>query len=364
MMKVLILCIDRDNDLGRKTAIQSPVIGRENNIKAAEKLALADPEESDVNCMFSALQTYDSFSKKDAEIVTICGDIDVGPRSDQIISTQLDGILEDLKPESVILITDGAEDEYIIPIVESRVKITSVKRTVVKQSRGLEGTYYLLARFLEDEKMQRKFVLPLSLILVIWGFFAIIGSSVGYAAVLLILGIYLMFRVFHLEWLVTGIGREVVSGLQSGKISLFANVVALFVVIGAIINAYNLSLSHTSATSLEYFLFFLDNVIWWVIVAVLISAGGRFTDVYLREKRVLWNYSILLFSLPAFGLIFSACVDILLKVIQGIDVASFLTPYIFMKLVGGIVAAFVGVILYHRMEEHYTEGNTQPEAQS
>jgi len=360
-MGILILCIDRDNDLGRKTSILSPVIGRKKNLEAAEQLALADPEESDVNCMFSAISTYDNLKDKGAEIVTICGDIEIGPQSDQILSDQLDQVITKYKPEGVILVTDGAEDEYIVPLVESRVKINSVKRTVVRQSKGLEGTYYLLARFLEDEKMQKKFVLPFSLILVIWGFFAIIGSSVGFAAVLLILGMYLLVRVFHLEWVAKEIGNEVSAGLKSGKITLFANFLALFVIIGAFLNAYNITLSGSSGTVFEYVLLFLDNVIWWVVVAILISAAGRFTDVYLRQKTILWNYSILLFSLPAFGLLASAMIDVLIKLSQAAVVTTLLTPLIFMKIVGGIVAAFVGMILYHRIEEYYTEGKTQVE---
>jgi putative membrane protein len=360
-MRILILCIDRDNDLGRKTSISSPVIGRKKNLEAAEQLALVDPEESDVNCMFSAISTFDNLKDKDSEIVTLCGDIEIGPQSDQILSDQLDQVIETYKPAGVILVTDGAEDEYIVPLVESRVKINSVKRTVVRQSKGLEGTYYLLARFLEDEKMQKKFVLPLSLILVIWGFFAIIGSSVGFAAVLLILGIYLLGRVFHLEWVAKRIGNEVSAGLKSGKITLFANFLALFVLIGAFLNAYNITHSVSSGTAFEYILLFLDNVVWWVVVAILISAAGRFTDVYLRQKTILWNYSILLFSLPAFGLLTSAMIDVLIKLSQASTVATLLTPLIFMKIVGGIVAAFIGMILYHRMEEYYAEGDIQAE---
>ena len=59
MDKVLVVCVDRDNDLGRKTTVQGPVIGRENNLKAASKLALADPSEADANCMFAAVRKFD-----------------------------------------------------------------------------------------------------------------------------------------------------------------------------------------------------------------------------------------------------------------------------------------------------------------
>jgi ethanolamine transporter EutH len=54
-------------------------------------------------------------------------------------------------------------------------------------------------------------------------------------------------------------------------------------------------------------------------------------------------------------------IDVLIKLSQASTVATLLTPLIFMKIVGGIVAAFIGMILYHRMEEYYAEGDIQAE---
>ena len=48
-MSLLVIAIDRDNDLGRKTGIRSPVLGREANIRASLELGLSDPEESDTS---------------------------------------------------------------------------------------------------------------------------------------------------------------------------------------------------------------------------------------------------------------------------------------------------------------------------
>jgi len=47
-MMLLVLCVDLDDDLGRKTGLQTPVIGRETIERAAVDLATADPEDSDV----------------------------------------------------------------------------------------------------------------------------------------------------------------------------------------------------------------------------------------------------------------------------------------------------------------------------
>jgi len=41
--KLLVICIDRDNDVGEKAGIVTPVVGRDACIEAAQRLALEDP---------------------------------------------------------------------------------------------------------------------------------------------------------------------------------------------------------------------------------------------------------------------------------------------------------------------------------
>ena len=57
--KLLVICIDRDDDLGRKTGISTPVVGRNACIEAAQRLALEDPEDADSNSIFFAVKTYE-----------------------------------------------------------------------------------------------------------------------------------------------------------------------------------------------------------------------------------------------------------------------------------------------------------------
>src|SRR5512136_102217 len=135
-MDVLVLCIDRDNDLGRKGGVESPVVGRDANIDAALKLGMADPEESDVNTIFGGIKLLDELiaSGKSAEIASLAGDLKVGLASDSKLSAQLDSLLNDMHPDGVIVVSDGAEDEAILPIIHSRVKVDGVGRILVKQS--------------------------------------------------------------------------------------------------------------------------------------------------------------------------------------------------------------------------------------
>ena len=70
-MGLLVIAIDRDNDLGRKTGIRSPVLGRDSNVKAALELGLADPEESDTNTMLAAIRTYDQLIDDEKNVETV-----------------------------------------------------------------------------------------------------------------------------------------------------------------------------------------------------------------------------------------------------------------------------------------------------
>ncbi|MGI0085159.1 MAG: DUF373 family protein, partial [Nitrososphaerales archaeon] len=59
--KTLIICVDRDNDVGLKTGIKTPILGKDACLHAASALALADPEEADANTIFAAVKQYDEF---------------------------------------------------------------------------------------------------------------------------------------------------------------------------------------------------------------------------------------------------------------------------------------------------------------
>ena len=61
--KLLVICVDRDNDVGEKTGLETPVVGRNACIEAAQKLALEDPEDADSNAIFSAIKTYEDLSQ-------------------------------------------------------------------------------------------------------------------------------------------------------------------------------------------------------------------------------------------------------------------------------------------------------------
>jgi len=153
--RILVLCVDRDDDLGVKGGIETPVLGREENLKAATALILRDPEEADANAMFEAIRIYDRLSEevKDArgkcQIATITGSELGGVGADRKLVSELTGVLKEFPASDVVLVTDGYGDEAILPLVESRVPVTSVRRLVVAHSKSVEETVAVFSRYLK-----------------------------------------------------------------------------------------------------------------------------------------------------------------------------------------------------------------------
>ena len=173
-MRTLVLCIDRDNDIGVKAGIPGPIIGRRDNLDAAMKLGLADPEDADVNTMFTAISRYDDLPRNgiDAEIATLSGDIKVGEISDREIVRQLEEVIDEVRPDTAYLISDGAEDESVFPLITSRLKVDHVRRVFVKQHTSIESVVSIVAKTLRDEKWRRRLFTPLGLVLLLFPAFS------------------------------------------------------------------------------------------------------------------------------------------------------------------------------------------------
>jgi putative membrane protein len=206
--RILILCIDGDDDIGKKGGVDTPVLNREANIEAATSLALADPEEADANAMFGAVKLYDQLTEKYPNeiyhIATISGTAMGGIEADRNIVRELESILESFKATGVILVTDGYSDESIIPLIQSRVPITSVQHVVVKHSERIEETWAVIFRYMrmliEDPYYSRVSLGVPGLMLVILGVLTVFGQLQNAGIVLaFVMGLVLLVKGFGLD---------------------------------------------------------------------------------------------------------------------------------------------------------------------
>jgi putative membrane protein len=207
--RILILCVDRDDDLGVKVGVKTPVLGRDENLNAAVALALRDPEEPDANAMFEAVRIYDNLqsgSKPNEvlQIAAICGSDLGGVGADRKVVAELSELLNSFPANEVILVTDGYSDEAVLPLVESRVPVSSVRRIVMKHSKSIEETAALFTRYLklitENTRYSRLALGLPGLLFLILGILSIFGMVHYYLiAFILVLSAFMLVKGFGVD---------------------------------------------------------------------------------------------------------------------------------------------------------------------
>ncbi len=213
--RLLVLCVDRDDDIGRKAGVKTPIIGKEENLNSALKLILTDPEEADANAMFEAIRVYEmlkknSESRDSYEIATIAGSELGGVTADRKLVSELGEVLKKFPADSLILVTDGFSDEDIMPLVQSRVPVTSVRRVIVKHSESIEETAALFTKYwrmlIEDPRYSRIALGLPGILLISLGILVLLQVFIRFdiytwAAIvgLIILGSYLLGKGYGID---------------------------------------------------------------------------------------------------------------------------------------------------------------------
>jgi len=204
--KLLVICIDRDNDVGEKAGIITPVIGRNACIEAAQRLALEDPEDADSNSIFAAIKTYEDLISKGykVEVVTVAGVKNRGIHADEKILAETRKVLEKFSANGAVIVSDGEDDESVIPVIQNVLPVVSVQRVVMKVSRSVEYSYAVFGKYLKmiayDSRYSKFFLGVPGILLLIGGIATVFDFSAEIFAVLVsILGGAFLIRAFDID---------------------------------------------------------------------------------------------------------------------------------------------------------------------
>ena len=363
--RTLVLCVDRDDDIGYKARIESPVIGRPACFRAANTLALADPEDSDVNAIFQAIKTYDDLASRgeSVEIAVIAGDHMHMLEGDRKIAACLDQLVRDSGVDNCIVITDGAEDEFVIPIVQSRLRVTSIRRVIVSQMPNLEGTYYLLKKFMNDPKIARLVLVPIGLLMLLWPIAYLLGRS-ELAPVIVVgaIGVYLLYRGLGIDDLFQGFATALQTSMTRGRFSFITYIAGiLLVIIGIILGLMNILIYYAEVGILLYVLIFVYGAVLWLTLAGVVASTGIVIDNFFHDRNSLAKVIIFPFFIGAVGLIAYGA-SIYALAVSNVPDFPFSTDnaitYMLYGTIGGLACAFAGVGIQYLVNRYVTVPET------
>ena len=209
--------------------------------------------------------------------------------------------------------TDGAEDESVLPIIQSQVRIDHVEKIIVKQSKGIEGTYYYIVKALEDPKWRAKIMIPFGLVLAILGLGIMLPAEIGgivIGALPLVSGLYIFSKGAGIETTVNRVIQEMRDNADAAMFSSLLWTATLFSAIFAVAEGYRAytNLVADSTTSILW-LEVTHAALAWIVIAFLTSTAGF---MFLRLRR--GSFSGRLIVLSIFGMVVYSFVDSALQI--------------------------------------------------
>ncbi len=375
--RTLVLCVDRDDDLGVKAGVKTPVLGREENLNAAISLALREPEEADANAMFEAVRIYDRLKKeakeKQYQIATIAGSELGGVGADRKVASELTDVLENFLAGDVILVTDGFADEAVLPLIQSRVPVTSVRRIVIKHSESIEETAALFSRYLrmlvENPRYSRITLGLPGILMIILGLLWLYNLLFyAWIAFLVIVGGFFLVRGFGLDRAVLSFYkwvREYSPPPLPTQIATFSVITgALLIGIGCYqagalvaptLQPFPTDFSQWLALFPRLAGQFISQSITLIIIGVCVILAGRVSHFFFERDPRFWRTIVIMVTCAWSQQIFYQASQILIKP----DLAQILQWELVAATIIGIlltVAAFlVTTLLQRRYVKFFTE---------
>ena len=237
--RVLVACIDRDNDIGKNGGVETPVFGRDQCINAGTRLAIEDPEDADANAIFGAIKIYEELVTKgyETEVAIIAGAYNRGIEADEKISSELIAVLSKFKAEGVVIVSDGEDDETVIPLIQAMVPVISIQRIIMRHSRSVEYSYAVFGKYVKmliyDPRYSKFFLGVPGALLIASGFATIFGfTREALAIVLSILGVAFVIRAFDIDKAIGSLNRTT----PSTFIRIFSTFAGIMIILVGISN--------------------------------------------------------------------------------------------------------------------------------
>ncbi len=349
--KILVLCIDRDNDVGERLGIPTPVIGRDALLNVAIQYILRYPDDSDANAMFGAVQLYDnlvaSLGRENVEVALVTGAGSEDTMADLKLIGEVDRVLQQFNADAFIVVSDSPTDEAVVPLLQSRRPVISVRRIVVRQSRGFEefavlAKYYLTKLFMEPK--YRKYALGLpGLILLLYGIASILAyklpavvAALAGSTFVLCIGVFALLVAFNIH-------EKILKFIRKYELTFFTIVVsAMLLILYPLVNLYILEVPAMSIVISRPTIFDI------LSIAIAIALFTNIVEIYAKRGVIPLRKVVLAVAITLFpALIINGMVWFIFKVIKFAEFLALVTGYVIINIVT------IGIVL--KLSKRYAE---------
>jgi putative membrane protein len=300
-VSTLVVCIDRGG-----LAPEGPVVGSAGLYELVTEAGIEDPEDSRVNCLLETLRVARDLEGEGEEtVVAVVSGSGDSVSIDRAVARQTEELVSRYTPNSAVVVVDSAEDERLVPIVESRVRVDAVDRVIVRQAHDIESTYYLLKQFLADEELRATVLVPIGAALLAFPLLLLLADSlaVALAAIAAVIGVFLLYKGLGVDDWLAALPGLVRDAFYSGQVSLVTYVVgAGLALVGVFAGGIGAS-GMANESELIVAMRFVFDAVPWLALAALAASTGRLVDEFLADNPIRAPFLNLPFGVVAVGFV-------------------------------------------------------------
>jgi putative membrane protein len=139
--------------------------------------------------------------------------------------------------DAAVLVSDGEDDETIVPVIQGMVPVISIQRIIIKHSRSVEYSYAVLGRYIKmlayDPRYSKFFLGVPGALLVATSLASFFGlTKEALALVFIILGAAFIIRAFDIDKALSSLGRPT----PTGFIRIFSTFAGILIIVVSIVN--------------------------------------------------------------------------------------------------------------------------------
>jgi putative membrane protein len=170
-------------------------------------------------------------------VALVAGKRDRGIEADEKIGIELNHVLNRYHADAAAIISDGEDDEAVVPVIQTMIPVISVQRIIIKHSRSVEYSYAVLGRYIKmlvyDPRYSKFFLGVPGALLVVSGLATILGlTREALALVMSILGGAFIIRAFDIDKSLGSLGRPT----PTGFIRIFSVFAGVLIILVSIVN--------------------------------------------------------------------------------------------------------------------------------
>jgi putative membrane protein len=231
-----------------------------------------------------------------------------------------------------------------------------------------------LMKMLQDDKVRKRILPPIGLVLLVLGIFAVVPkliqysstptpgliSEMGMGIISVVLGLYLIFYAYKIGEKVENSALNLARAVRSGSWMIPFAALTMILLVAGISYGVDAASHVVNNDFVLQVILFVSGTIWLWTFAGLTWSAGKFFNLWLSTSKIHYSYLVVTLSVFAIAFILQGALD---STMYFLGYRTFNEVFVFLEILAGFMLALFGGLLNAALRNQGQASTNVPEAE-